>query len=157
MDRKLITHLRHVDLAVPDYDRQLDFYTTMWGLTPQVTDIGLAFLAAEGSPEQYSVRLRRAAEKRLDLIAFGAGSRGDVEALAQRLGRTGVTLVTEPGLLQTPGSGYGFRFFDVDGRTVEVSTDVAVRAHLRVEPRPRPRPMSGPATCAPPARSTCAP
>ena len=27
MTQRLITHLRHVDLAVPDYDKQLDFYT----------------------------------------------------------------------------------------------------------------------------------
>src|SRR4051812_18725115 len=133
MNERLITHLRHVDLAVPDYDKQLDFYTTMWGLTPETTDDGLAFLAAAGSPEQYSVRLRRAGEKRLDLIAFGAASEADVDALAGRLGRDGVRLVTEPGKLQTPGGGYGFRFFDNDGRTVEVSCDVAVRAHRRVE------------------------
>jgi catechol 2,3-dioxygenase-like lactoylglutathione lyase family enzyme len=133
MNERLITHLRHVDLAVPDYDKQLDFYSTMWGLTPETTDDGLAFLAAAGSPEQYSVRLRRAGEKRLDLIAFGAASEADVDALAGRLGRDGVRLVTEPGKLQTPGGGYGFRFFDNDGRTVEVSCDVAVRAHRRVE------------------------
>ena len=29
---RLITHLRHVDLAVPDYDKQLEFYTDIWGL-----------------------------------------------------------------------------------------------------------------------------
>ena len=133
MNERLITHLRHVDLAVPDYDKQLGFYTTMWGLTPETTDDGLAFLAAAGSPERYSVRLRRATEKRLDLIAFGAANRADVDALAERLGREGVTLVTEPGPLQTPGGGYGFRFFDVDGRTVEVSSDVAVRQHRKVE------------------------
>jgi catechol 2,3-dioxygenase-like lactoylglutathione lyase family enzyme len=133
MDERLITHLRHVDLAVPDYDTQLDFYTTMWGLRPESTDDGLAFLAAAGSPEQYSVRLRRAAEKRLDLIAFGAANPADVDALAQRLGTAGVQLVTEPGRLTTPGSGYGFRFFDNDGRTVEVSSDVEVRAHRKVE------------------------
>jgi len=69
---RLITHLRHVDLAVPDYDKQLRFYTEVWGLAPETTDEGIAFLAAEGSPEQYSVRLRRADEKRLDLISFGA-------------------------------------------------------------------------------------
>jgi catechol 2,3-dioxygenase-like lactoylglutathione lyase family enzyme len=134
MDERLITHLRHVDLAVPDYDRQLDFYTSTWGLSPETTDDGLAFLAAEGSPEQYSVRLRRAAEKRLDLIAFGAANPADVDALAERLGRDGVTLVQEPGKLQTPGGGYGFRFFDLDGRTVEVSCDVEVRRHRRIEP-----------------------
>ena len=47
---RLITHLRHVDLAVPDYDKQLEFYTDMWGLKPETTEDGLAFLAAEGSP-----------------------------------------------------------------------------------------------------------
>jgi len=133
MDERLITHLRHVDLAVPDYDRQLDFFTGTWGLTAETTDEGIAFLAAEGSPEQYSVRLRRAAEKRLDLIAFGAAGPTEVDALAGRLGRDGVTLVGEPGKLQTPGGGYGFRFFDVDGRTIEVSCDVEVREHRRIE------------------------
>jgi len=27
----LITHLRHVHLAVPDFERQLAFYTRTWG------------------------------------------------------------------------------------------------------------------------------
>jgi catechol 2,3-dioxygenase-like lactoylglutathione lyase family enzyme len=133
MTDRLITHLRHVDLAVPDYDKQLEFYTSMWGLKAETTDDGLAFLATEGSPEQYAVRLRRAEEKRLDLISFGAANREDVDALAQRLGSSGVRLVSEPDKLQTPGGGYGFRFFDNDGRTVEVSSDVAVRQHRKIE------------------------
>ena len=132
MDR-LITHLRHVDLGVPDFDRQLAFYTDLWKLSPETTDTGIAFLAAEGSPEQYQVRLRADAEKRVDLIAFGAESAADVDALAEKLGREGVTLVSTPDKLQTPGGGYGFRFFDLEGRTVEVSSDVAVRRHRRVE------------------------
>ena len=33
MTDRLITHLRHVDLAVPDHARQLDFFTSTWGLT----------------------------------------------------------------------------------------------------------------------------
>jgi catechol 2,3-dioxygenase-like lactoylglutathione lyase family enzyme len=133
MNERLITHLRHVDLAVPDYDRQLEFYTSMWGLKPETADDGIAFLAAEGSPEQYSVRLRLADEKRLDLISFGAANAGDVDALAERLGRDGVRLITEPDKLQTPGGGYGFRFFDNDGRTIEVSSDVEVRRHRKIE------------------------
>ena len=133
MNDRLITHLRHVDLAVPDYDKQLEFYATMWGLNPETTDQGIAFLAAEGSPEQYSVRLRRAEEKRLDLIAFGAETPADVDSMAERLGTSGVQLVNEPGALETPGGGYGFRFFDNDGRTVEISADVAVRQHRKIE------------------------
>ena len=42
-------------------------------------------------------------------------------------------LVSEPGTLQTPGGGYGFRFFDNEGRTVEISSDVAVREHRTIE------------------------
>jgi catechol 2,3-dioxygenase-like lactoylglutathione lyase family enzyme len=96
MTDRLITHLRHVDLAVPDYDTEYAFYTGLWGLTPTATDTGLGFLAAEGSPEQYVVRLRQAADKRIDLIAFGAATRADVDTLAASLGTGDVPLVHEP-------------------------------------------------------------
>lgn len=132
MTDRLITHLRHIDLAVPDYDRQLDFFTGVWGLTAEHSDTGLTFLAAEGSPEQYVVRLRQATDKRIDLIALGAASAADVDILAGRLAAAGVRLVSEPGTVQTPGGGYGFRFFDNEGRTVEISSDVAVRPHRKI-------------------------
>lgn len=51
---RLLTHLRHVDLAVPDYDKQLDFYSGVWGLTKVAEDSGISFLAAEGSPSSTS-------------------------------------------------------------------------------------------------------
>ena len=133
MTNRLITHLRHVDLAVPDYARQLDFYTGQWGLTAEHSDSGLTFLAAEGSPEQYVVRLREATDKRVDLISFGAANAADVDTLAGQLAADGVRLVGEPDTLQTPGGGYGFRFFDNEGRTVEISSDVAVRQHRKIE------------------------
>jgi catechol 2,3-dioxygenase-like lactoylglutathione lyase family enzyme len=130
---RLITHLRHVDLAVPDFETQLDFFTGTWGLTSEHSDSGLSFLAAEGSPEQYVVRLRQSPDKRIDLISFGAATPADVDTLAQQVAADGVTLVSEPGTLQTPGGGYGFRFFDNEGRTVEVTADVAVRQHRKIE------------------------
>jgi catechol 2,3-dioxygenase-like lactoylglutathione lyase family enzyme len=129
----LITHLRHIDIAVPDHDAQVAFYTGVWGLKQVATDSGVTYLAPEGSPEQYQVRVRAAEDKRLDLIAFGAATPADVDQLAAQLARDGVQLVSEPGAMQTPGGGYGFRFFDNDGRTVEVSADVAVRAHRKIE------------------------
>ena len=133
MTDRLITHVRHVDLAVPDYDTQRDFYTNYWGLAPVVEEPGLTFLAAEGSPEQYVVRLRKAAEKRMELWAFGAKDAAAVDTLAERLAQGGVQLVNEPGKLDTPGGGYGFRFFDIEGCTVEISADVAVRQHRKIE------------------------
>ena len=135
MNQRLLTHLRHVDLAVPDYEKQLDFYSGTWGLTSVAEDSGMSFLAAEGSPEQYVVRLRRAHEKRLDLIAYGARTVRDVDTLAERLITGGVPLISQPGALDSPGGGYGFRFFDIDGRAVEVSADVAARRHRKIEDR----------------------
>src|SRR6476620_3548691 len=90
-----ITHLRHVDLAVPDYDTQRTFYKDTWGLTEVGTDGDLSYLAAEGSPEQYVIRLRKDADKRLDLISFGATDEAAVDALAVRLGSEGVRLVSQ--------------------------------------------------------------
>jgi catechol 2,3-dioxygenase-like lactoylglutathione lyase family enzyme len=134
MTDRLITHLRHVDLAVPDYARQLDFFTGVWGLTAEHSDAGLAFLAAEGSPEQYVVRIREARDKRVDLIAFAAARPADVDALADRLAADGVRLISEPGQVRTPGGGYGFRFFDNEGRSIEVTADVGIRQHRKIEP-----------------------
>ena len=133
MTESLITHLRHVDLAIPDYDRQLAFYTDVWGLTKVADDTGISFLAAEGSPERYILRLRKDEDKRLDLVSFGAATSADVDALAERLIAKRVRLAAEPGALGTEGGGYGLRFFDLDGRTIEVSAGVEVREHRRVE------------------------
>src|SRR3712207_9337435 len=112
MTQRLITHLRHVDLAVPDLRKQEDFFTNSWGLTADHTDSGLTFLAAEGSPEQYVVRLREATDKRVDLISFGAANRADADTLAGNLARAGGQLLHQPRDLQTPGGGYGFPLFD---------------------------------------------
>lgn len=135
MTSSLITHLRHVDLAVPDFARQRAFYGTTWGLTEVASDSGLAFFAAEGSPENYVVRIRADERKRMDLVAFGAVSAAAVDELAVRLGRAGIRLIGEPGALDTPGGGYALRFFDPDGRVVEVSAEVATRVHRRIEER----------------------
>lgn len=135
MSKPLITHLRHVAIAMPDIDRQLAFYRDQWGLTEETADAGVHFLAAAGSPERYVVRLRKADSKRLDLVAFGAATPADVDALAAQLVGQGVRLVHEPKTLDTPGGGYGVRFFDGDGRVVEVSAEVGTREFRAIEER----------------------
>jgi catechol 2,3-dioxygenase-like lactoylglutathione lyase family enzyme len=135
MTANLITHLRHVDIAMPDLEGQVAFYRDLWGLTEVANDSGVHFLAAEGSPEQYIVRLRRDDLKRLDLIAFGAASATDVDTLTMQLIADRVTLIHEPRALDTPGGGYGVRFFDIDGRVIEVSSDVEARTHRKIEER----------------------
>ena len=130
-----ITHIRHFDIAVPDFEKQVEFYKNHWGLTVQHDDGDVVYFAAEGSPEQYVTRVRRSQDKRLDLVASGAADRAAVDTLAQQLGSAGVQLVSEPDALQTLGGGYGFRFFDLEGRTIEVSTEVEVRTHRKIEER----------------------
>src|SRR3954465_15301134 len=98
-----ITHLRHVDLAVADYETQRSFYKDTWGLTEVGTDGKLSYFAAEGSPEQYVVRLLRSHAKGRDLISFGAADNAAVNALAAKLGTQAVQLVGEPHKLQTAG------------------------------------------------------
>ena len=92
-----VSSLRHVDVAVPNFEEAVDFYGGVWGLTRVDGDKDIAFLAAEGSPEQYIYRIRKADEKRLDLIAFGADSPEDVDELAADLAEAGVRFVSEPG------------------------------------------------------------
>ena len=82
MSNYAFTHLRHVDLAVPDYQQQLDFYTRQWGLTNVGTDGDVTYLAAEGSPEQYVVRIRKDSDKRLDLVSSRQRIQPQAEPLA---------------------------------------------------------------------------
>ncbi|MFD0665877.1 VOC family protein [Thermocatellispora tengchongensis] len=138
---RLITHLRHVDLAVPDYDKQRDFYTGVWGLTEVASDTGISFLAAEGSPEQYIVRLRKAEEKRLDLVSFGAATPADVDALAERLRAAEVRLISEPGKLDTPAA------------ATASASSTSTAAPSRSPPT---SPCAGTASWSPRSRSRCA-
>ncbi|MEU6328864.1 hypothetical protein ABZ851_16565 [Streptomyces sp. NPDC047049] len=48
----LITHLRHIDVAMPDFAEQRQSYTELWGLTETAGDTGVPFLAAEDSPSR---------------------------------------------------------------------------------------------------------
>ncbi|HEX5367997.1 MAG TPA: VOC family protein [Dehalococcoidia bacterium] len=130
-----VTSLRHVDVAVPDFEECVDFYSGVWGLKRVDGEKDVAFLAAEGSDEQFVYRVRQADEGRLDLIAFGAESHEDVDELAAGLAGAGVRFVSEPDRMQTPGGGYGFRFFDPDGRVVEISAGVEKREPREIAPR----------------------
>lgn len=131
----LITHLRHVGIAAPDFRKAAEFYRTAWGLTQVADDDGLAFFGSVGSAENFILRVRRDQTKRLDLVAFGVAHAGDVDVLAEQLGMSGIQLDREPAKLDTPGGGYGFRFFDLDGRLVEISSDVGERVARELEPR----------------------
>jgi len=122
-----ITHLRYVGVAVPDYAAERGFVASVWGLPEVATDGESTYFAAEGSTDAYVYRVRRAPERRLDVISFAVRNEAAVDAKAAQLGAAGVKLISEPHRLEGPGGGYGFRFFDLDGRTVELSSRVEAR------------------------------
>lgn len=131
-DLNLITHLRHVGLAMPQLDEQRAFYGGDWGLTEVAAEDGVYYYAAEGSPEPFVVRLRQDDHKRADVISFGVAARADIDRLFEQLTQQGAQIIDPPHDLASPGGGYGVRFFDGDGRTIEVSAEVAPRAHRQL-------------------------
>jgi catechol 2,3-dioxygenase-like lactoylglutathione lyase family enzyme len=126
--RCLITGLRHIGLAVENFDETVEFYSNIWGLEVVSSESGLAYLASRVDPAAYILRLRQTDEKRVDLIALACANRADLDAFAALLTQQDVRIDRLPAELSTPGGGYGMRFFDCDGRVIEVSADVAERA-----------------------------
>jgi catechol 2,3-dioxygenase-like lactoylglutathione lyase family enzyme len=133
--------LRYVGVGVPDLRSERSWVANVWGLPEVAIDGDTAYFAATSSPNAYVYRVRAAEQRRLDVIAFAVASESAVDAKAERLAASGVKLLCEPQRLGGPGGGYGFRFFDLDGRTVEISSGVSERA-----PRTLDRGESIPAT-----------
>jgi catechol 2,3-dioxygenase-like lactoylglutathione lyase family enzyme len=139
----MISHIRHVDLGVPDLAKAQEFYEKEWGLEVVEKDGDRLYLGA-GCQESHVLRLRKADDARIDLLSLAVTSRDDVDRFAERAGQNpDAKLVTEPAVSQSYGGGYGFRFFDIDGRAVEISADVAWRPFKPVEEREiRPKSIS---------------
>ena len=135
MSNQIAIKVRYIGEAAPNFEEAVSFYENAWGLKKVEQDTDIAFFAAESNPEQYIFRLRRDPEKRLDVIGFGVDTAADVDALAADLAAAGVRFAGEPGTLQTPGGGYGFRVFDPDGRVIEISSDVEERQARPLEYR----------------------
>ncbi|MGE4431383.1 MAG: VOC family protein [Sphingobium sp.] len=120
-----VTEIRYVGYGVTDYEAEKAFYEEVWGLDPVPSDDGMAWFKAQGHDEHHVVRLRKADENRIDVIALAADSRADVDALCEQVRASGARIVSDPHDLATPGGGYGFRFFSPDGLQLEISSDVA--------------------------------
>ena len=122
-----VTDLHYVALAVPDLDAERRFFGTTWGLIEVAEQNGKVYFAAEGSSHPYVIRLRQDAEKKTDLIGFLAASRADVDALHAQVAGLGVKMISPPAPAEGPAGGYSFRFFDPDGRAIEVTCDASLR------------------------------
>jgi catechol 2,3-dioxygenase-like lactoylglutathione lyase family enzyme len=119
-----VSEIRFVGYAVPDLEAERRFYADIWGLTEVADQDGLVYFAAAGTPETYVVRLRQADERRIDVIGWAAQTRTDVDALFAQVQAEGGKIISAPAALTSLGGGYGFRFFDPDGHTLQISAEV---------------------------------
>lgn len=130
-----ITEIRHVGFAVPDLAAELAFYTQDWGLRQVAEKDGVHYLATHGHDELFVVRLRQAAVKSVDVVALATDTNTDVDALFGKVRDAGCKVIFEPRMLDQPGGGYGFRFFNPDGMPMEVSAGVERGTARTLEPR----------------------
>jgi catechol 2,3-dioxygenase-like lactoylglutathione lyase family enzyme len=99
----------------------------------------MAWFKTHGHDEHHVLRLRKADTNHVDVIALASDTRGDVDALHDKVIAAGCRIIHAPAELSSPGGGYGFRFFSPDGLPFEVSSDVArsdKRAMVRWEAMP---------------------
>jgi catechol 2,3-dioxygenase-like lactoylglutathione lyase family enzyme len=120
-----VNEIRYVGYGVTDLNAERDFYRDTWGLREAFERDGKVYFATQGHDEPYVVRLRSSPEKRIDVIALSAATREDVDALHSQVCNNGGRSFGAPGALESPGGGYGFRFFSPDGLPFEISCDVA--------------------------------
>jgi catechol 2,3-dioxygenase-like lactoylglutathione lyase family enzyme len=122
-----VTDLHYIAHAVPDLAAERLFYGETWGLTEVAEAGGNFYFAAEGSAHPFVIRLRQDDEKKTDLIGFSAATRADVDAIYAQALAAGSKSIAEPGPAQGPFGGYAARFFDPDGRALEVISETQPR------------------------------
>ncbi|MGH3387830.1 MAG: VOC family protein [Actinomadura sp.] len=115
--------LRSVAVRTPQAAEAAEFYQHVWGLSQVEADGGIAWLRGSGQ-EHHILEVRQAEQNALGKIAFAVATPREVDEAAFRLAARGIPLVTEPGLLDQAGGGYGLRFADPEGRLIELSTQV---------------------------------
>lgn len=128
-----VTDLHFVALGVPDLASEREFFSQKWGLVEVAEQDGSVYFAAEGMPHPYVLVLREDAERKTDLVGFSAASRDDVLALFEQVKAAGAKIISEPGPARGPAGGFAFRFFDPDGRAMEVICDSTPRAYRKLD------------------------
>jgi len=124
-----VNDLQYVGLAVPDLASERAFFGKTWGLIEVAEHDGMVFFAAEGSPHAFVIRLREDSERKTDLIGFSADGREAVDAIFAKAREAGAKVIAEPGPADGPAGGYACRFFDPEGRAVEVVCEGTQRTH----------------------------
>ncbi|HTB88769.1 MAG TPA: VOC family protein [Steroidobacteraceae bacterium] len=118
-----VTEIRYIGYGLPGVEAERTFYRDVWGLREAASQEGRYYLAAEGNDEPFVVRLRHAADRRVDVIALAADNRSAVDDLFARVKADHCRIIFAPKCLTDFGGGYGFRFFNKDGLPFEISCE----------------------------------
>ncbi|MGH3220601.1 MAG: VOC family protein [Streptosporangiaceae bacterium] len=121
--------LRSVALRTAALAESVDFYTEVWGLRVVERDTGGAWLRGTGE-NHHVLALSAAGQNGLGCVSFAVATPAEVDGAAKALERRGIPLLEEPARSARPGGGYGVRFCDPEGRTVEVIAEMAAVAPL---------------------------
>lgn len=118
-------HLRHLVLGTPLFEEQLAFYEEIWGLQPasESQDGVRYFRGALGGPA--ILGLIPARRRVIHHIGFAAEDVAAVDRLWKQVQARGARVLGEPGALDEPEGGYGFRMLDLDGRCLEIAAEFA--------------------------------
>jgi catechol-2,3-dioxygenase len=116
--------LRTVALA-----ESVDFYTEVWGLRVVERDTDGAWLRGTGE-NHHVLALQEAPQNGLGCVSFAVATPADVDDAARALQQHGVPLLEGPRKSARPGGGYGLRFYDPEGRVVELIAEMHAAAPL---------------------------
>src|SRR5882672_10541668 len=96
--------LRSLQMGVVDFDRALDFFTRVWGLSTVATKSGLAYLRASG-PDRYVVALHNRPKTEILRIDMRVPGPADIDAIHARLASRRAEGLTRPATLEEDGGG----------------------------------------------------
>jgi 2,3-dihydroxy-p-cumate/2,3-dihydroxybenzoate 3,4-dioxygenase len=128
-----VSELHYIALAVPDLAAERTFFADSWGLTEVASKGDVVYFAAQGATQPFVISLRQDAQRKTDLISFAARSREGLERLHRQVQQARCRMICDPGPAATPGGGFGFRFFDPDGRAIEIITESAARPARKLD------------------------
>lgn len=120
-----VKEIRYVGYGVEDFEAERAFYADSWGLVEVARTDDMAWFKTHGHDEHHVVRLHKSDANHVEVIAFAADSRADVDILYEKVIEAGCRIIHAPHDLDAPGGGYAFRFFSPDGLPFEISADVA--------------------------------
>jgi catechol 2,3-dioxygenase-like lactoylglutathione lyase family enzyme len=126
--------LRYVGLVTRDFEAESSFFAGPWRLMTVERTAERAHFAAAGSDEPFVIRVKKAAVSGVECMGFATTDRGAVDRIHSRIEAAGIRIASPPQPLTTPGGGYGFRFFDFEGRVLEISAEYERRVPSKPAP-----------------------